>query len=55
MVVDRYDLIVRNGTVIDGTGATRRALDVGVRGDRIAKIGDLTGSQPMCVWMRVTG
>ena len=43
MVVDRYDLIIRNGDVIDGTGAPRRALDVGVRGDRIEKIGDLTG------------
>src|SRR5687767_10450159 len=38
---DRYDVIVRGGTVYDGTGATGRAADVGIRGDRIAAIGDL--------------
>jgi len=34
-----FDLIVRNGTLIDGTGAPRRAADVAVKGDRIAAIG----------------
>ena len=36
-----YDLIVRNGNVIDGTGLPRRRVDLGIRGGRIAKIGRL--------------
>jgi N-acyl-D-amino-acid deacylase len=35
------DLIIKNGTVIDGTGAARAKADVGVRGDRVAAIGKL--------------
>jgi N-acyl-D-amino-acid deacylase len=37
-----YDVIVANGDVIDGTGAPRKRADVGVRGDSIATIGDLS-------------
>ncbi|MGY8960036.1 MAG: amidohydrolase family protein, partial [Alphaproteobacteria bacterium] len=37
-----YDMILRNGTVIDGAGTPRRAADVAVRDDRIAAIGDLS-------------
>jgi len=36
-----YDLIVRNGYVVDGSGLPRRRVDVGVRGGKIAKIGRL--------------
>jgi len=36
------DLIVRNGSVVDGTGADRYRADVGVAGDSIAEIGDLS-------------
>jgi N-acyl-D-amino-acid deacylase len=36
-----YDLIVRNGTLIDGTRAPRYVADVAVRGERIAAIGRL--------------
>lgn len=36
-----YDLIVRNGHVIDGMGLPRRRIDVGVRDGRIAKMGRL--------------
>jgi N-acyl-D-amino-acid deacylase len=36
-----FDLVLRGGTVIDGTGSQRRRADVGVQGDRIAAIGDL--------------
>lgn len=39
-----YDLIVRNGTVIDGSGAARFQADVGVRDGKIAEIGRLTES-----------
>ncbi len=35
----KYDLVVRNGTVIDGTGRRRFGADVGIVGDRIASIG----------------
>jgi dihydroorotase/N-acyl-D-amino-acid deacylase len=38
-----YDLIIRNGHIIDGTGNPWYAADVGVRGDRIVAIGDLSG------------
>ncbi|MEZ5217050.1 MAG: amidohydrolase family protein [Ilumatobacteraceae bacterium] len=37
-----YDVIIRGGTVIDGTGAPRRRADVGIQGQRIAAIGDLS-------------
>ena len=37
-----YDIIIRNGDVIDGTGRARVRADVGIRGDSIAEIGDLS-------------
>lgn len=40
-----FDLILRQGTVVDGTGATRRVADVGINGDSIAAVGNLTGSR----------
>lgn len=36
-----FDLIVRGGRLVDGTGNPWIRADVGVRGDRIARIGDL--------------
>jgi N-acyl-D-amino-acid deacylase len=38
----RCDLIIRDATLIDGTGAPRRRGDIGVKGDRIAAVGDLS-------------
>lgn len=40
-----FDWILRNATVVDGTGADARRADVGVKGDRIAAIGDLSDAQ----------
>lgn len=37
-----FDVIVRNGTIIDGTRHPRRRGDVGIRGDRIVTVGDLS-------------
>ena len=39
---EHFDLIVRNGTVIDGTGAPCLQADVGIVGDRITRVGDLS-------------
>ncbi len=38
----QFDCIVRGGSVIDGTGAEPHPADVGIVGDRIAEIGDLS-------------
>ncbi len=37
----QYDLILRGGTVYDGSGKPAAAGDVAIRGDRIAAVGDL--------------
>src|SRR5436189_5605544 len=37
-----FDIIIRNGDVIDGTGAPRKHADVGIRGDTIVSVGDLS-------------
>ena len=41
----RFDLIVRGGQVIDGNGTAPQRADVGVVGDRIVRIGDLSAEQ----------
>jgi N-acyl-D-amino-acid deacylase len=41
---ETFDLIIRGGTVIDGTKAPRFDADVGIRDGRIAAIGDLGGA-----------
>src|SRR5919112_4411385 len=38
------DLILRNGTVVDGTGAPRRSADVGVADGRIAAVGEVAAT-----------
>jgi len=38
----RFDLVLSGGRVIDGTGAPWVRADVGIRGDRVAAIGDLS-------------
>ena len=39
-----FDVLLVNARVVDGTGAPSMSADVGVRGDRIAAVGDLAGS-----------
>jgi N-acyl-D-amino-acid deacylase len=39
-----YDLIVRNGYVVDGTGLPRRRVDVAVKDGRIARVARLNGA-----------
>lgn len=40
----RFDIVIRGGTVYDGTGAAGRRADVGIRVDHIAAVGDLGGA-----------
>jgi N-acyl-D-amino-acid deacylase len=37
-----FDVVILGGEIIDGTGAARTRADVGIRGDTIAAIGDLS-------------
>ena len=39
-----YDLLIRNGTVVDGSGAAPRPADIGIAGGRIAHIGTIRES-----------
>lgn len=39
---EHYDILIRHGDVIDGTGGARFAADIAIRGARIASIGDLS-------------
>ena len=41
----RLDLIVRGGQVLDGTGQPPQRVDVGIIGDRIVRIGDLSSER----------
>jgi N-acyl-D-amino-acid deacylase len=38
--VPSFDLVIRNGEVIDGSGAPRARLDVGIKGERIAAVAE---------------
>ncbi|MBW2290763.1 MAG: amidohydrolase family protein [Deltaproteobacteria bacterium] len=39
-----HDLVIRNGTVVDGSGGPAFRADVAIDGERISAIGDVTGS-----------
>ena len=41
---EMHDLVIRNGTVIDGSGGPSRTGDVAIDGDRIVAVGEVTGS-----------
>ena len=38
-----HDLIIRGGTVVDGTGEPPRTADIAIDGNRVAEMGDLAG------------
>jgi len=38
-----YDLIIRNGRIVDGTGNPAFNADLAIKGDRIARVGNLRG------------
>src|SRR6478609_2371326 len=42
---DRFDVVIANGRVVDGTGAPWFRADVGIVGDRITAIGQLAGRE----------
>ena len=37
-----HDLVIRNGSVVDGTGSPARRADVAIDGDRIVAVGDVS-------------
>lgn len=39
-----YDVLIRGGEVIDGTGSPRRVADVAIKGDRIVEIGTIAAT-----------
>jgi N-acyl-D-aspartate/D-glutamate deacylase len=39
-----FDLVIRGGTVVDGTGAPGRTADVAIEGDRIVEVGKVDGT-----------
>jgi len=41
---EQFDVLIVGGSVIDGTGSAAQMADVGLRGDVIARIGDLSGA-----------
>ena len=41
----RFDLVIRGGEVHDGSGAPGRRADVGIAGDTIAAVGNLSGAR----------
>jgi len=44
-----FDVIIKNGHILDGTGGPWYGADIGIRGDRIAAIGNLANAQARIV------
>ena len=45
----KFDFIIKGGTVYDGTGEKPRVIDVAIRGDRIAALGNFSADQAKTV------
>src|SRR5579875_3479522 len=45
----QYDLIIRNGMIVDGSGMARYRADVGITGGRIATIGKIRDAAPQMI------
>lgn len=41
--VEEFDILIKNGTIVDGTGSPGFSGDIGITGDAIVEIGDLSG------------
>ena len=37
-----FDLIIRGGTIIDGSGEQRYVADIGIKDGKVARIGEIT-------------
>src|ERR1700719_2985140 len=46
---DKFDVIIKGGTVYDGTGEKPRVIDVAIRGDRVAGLGNFSPNQARTV------
>ncbi|HSV62886.1 MAG TPA: D-aminoacylase [Chthoniobacterales bacterium] len=46
---EKFDVIIKGGTVYDGTGEKPRVTDVAIRGDRIAALGNFSAEQAKTV------
>ena len=46
---EKFDVVIKGGTVYDGTGEKPRVIDVAIRGDRIAALGNFSADQAKSV------
>ena len=44
--VEKYDVIIKGGTIVDGTGKPGYVGDLAIRGERIVALGKITGEAP---------
>ncbi len=52
---ERYDVLIRGGTVVDGSGSPRRTADVAIRGDRIVAVGAVAADATAAKLIDATG
>src|SRR5438045_4308239 len=46
---EKFDVVIKGGTVYDGTGEKPRVIDVAIRGERIAALGNFSADQAKTV------
>jgi N-acyl-D-amino-acid deacylase len=47
--VEKYDVIIKGGTIVDGTGKPGYVGDLAIRGDRIVALGKVSGDAPQVI------